>query len=91
MISATGPRAGSDVAQLYKHQQRSRAVQPIESLRAFERVTLAPGETKHIIFRLPASQLAWYDPAAHRFTVESSDYDIRVGSAENLSKTNSTV
>ena len=79
----TGSRAGSDVAQLYTHQQRSRAVQPIESLRAFERVTLAPGETKHIIFRLPASQLAWYDPAAHRFTVESSDYDIRVGSASD--------
>ena len=79
----TGSRAGSDVAQLYMHQQHSRVVQPIESLRGFERVELAPGETRHVVLHLPVSQLAWYDSAAHRFTVEPGAFDIRVGSASD--------
>ena len=68
-VENTGKLAGSDVAQLYTHQVKSVAVQPLQSLRDFERVTLQPGETKHVSFTLAASKLAWYHTAEKRFAV----------------------
>jgi beta-glucosidase len=80
-IKNIGARAGADVAQLYSHQQRSSVVQPIQSLRAFDRVSLQPGESKHAHFTLPASQLAFYDIRRKEFTVEPGVFDLMVGSS----------
>jgi len=80
-IKNAGDRGGSDVAQLYTHQQRSAVVQPIKSLRAFERVTLQPGETKHLQITLPASQLAFWDVRSRSFTVDPGAFDVMVGSS----------
>lgn len=78
-----GSRAGDEVAQLYTHQRHSAVVQPIQSLRAFRRVPLGPGETQHLSFTLPVSELAFYDVSRHSFHVEPGDFDIAVGSASN--------
>jgi beta-glucosidase len=80
-IQNTGERAGSDVAQLYTHQVKSVVVQPIQSLRAFQRVMLQPGETKHVTFMLPASQLAYYDVGSKDFVVEPGVFNLMIGSS----------
>jgi beta-glucosidase len=80
-IENTGSLAGADVAQLYTHPVKSVAVQPIQSLRAFERVELQPGETKHVTFTLPASELAWYHTAEKRFAVEPGTFNLMIGSS----------
>lgn len=79
----TGPVAGTDVPQLYTHQAHSAVTQPIKSLRAFERVTLQPGESKRITFSLPASQLGFYDVAIHNFRVEPGVFHVLVGSSSD--------
>jgi beta-glucosidase len=71
------------VVQLYTHQQKSVTYQPIETLRDFQRVSLAPGETKHLSFTLPASKLAYYQVAKKGFAVEPGKFDILVGSASD--------
>jgi beta-glucosidase len=76
-----GDVPGSEVAQLYTHQEKSALLQPIKSLRAFERVFLEPGETKTIRFRVPAQQLAFYDVTLHDFRIEPGEFDILVGSS----------
>jgi len=80
-LKNVGSRAGSDVAQLYTHQQRSAVAQPIKSLRAFERITLQPGETGHVQITLPASQLAFWDVRSKSFIVEPGSFDVMVGSS----------
>jgi beta-glucosidase len=80
-LKNTGSRAGSEVAQLYTHQLRSSVVQPIKSLRAFQRVALQPGESKHVQFTLPASQLAFYDVKTKSFNVEPGAFNVLVGSS----------
>ena len=80
-LTNSGNRAGAEVAQFYTHQQHSAVVQPIKSLRAFERVTLQPGERKHMQFTLHAADLAYYNVAQHRFAVEPSSFDLLVGSS----------
>ncbi|HVT98093.1 MAG TPA: glycoside hydrolase family 3 C-terminal domain-containing protein, partial [Acidobacteriaceae bacterium] len=82
-LQNTGQRAGADVAQLYTHMEKSRAYQPIRSLRAFQRVELQPGETKTVHLHIPIQQLAWYDTGRHAFVVEPEVYDLQVGSSSD--------
>ena len=51
-VSNTGSRPGEEVAQLYLTQKRAGLDLPRYSLKGFERVALAPGESKTISFEL---------------------------------------
>lgn len=80
-LTNSGDRAGSEVAQIYTHQRQSTEVQPIKSLRAFERVELKPGEHKQLRFAIKGADLAYYHTREHAFTVEPSAFDLLVGSS----------
>jgi beta-glucosidase len=80
-LTNRGQVAGAEVPQLYTHQQKSRAVQPLRTLRGFERVTLQPGESRAITISVATSALGWYDVAVHDFRVEPGTFDIMVGSS----------
>ncbi|HEX4065224.1 MAG TPA: glycoside hydrolase family 3 C-terminal domain-containing protein [Acidobacteriaceae bacterium] len=78
-----GQRAGADVAQLYTHQETSRVYQPIQSLRAFERVELQSGQMQRIVFRIPSKELEFYDTTRHAFVVQPGIFDVRVGDSSD--------
>ncbi|GAB3800585.1 glycoside hydrolase family 3 protein [Micromonospora zhanjiangensis] len=80
-VTNTGRRAGAEVVQLYTHQRTSRDATPIQQLRAFEKVQLAPGQTRTVTLRLPARDLAHWDVTRSRWVVEDSTYDLLVGSS----------
>ncbi|MGB6745121.1 MAG: glycoside hydrolase family 3 C-terminal domain-containing protein, partial [Terracidiphilus sp.] len=80
-LENAGSRAGSEVAQLYVHQRKSNVVQPIKSLRGFQRVALQPGETRHISLALPATALSYYDVVTHKFIVAPGMFDVMIGSS----------
>ncbi len=82
-VRNTGSMAGSDVPQLYTHQRESAVVQPFESLRAFQRIALQPGETRQVQFTMPMPQLAYYDVKQHAFAVEPGTFDVVVGAASD--------
>ncbi|WFE49977.1 glycoside hydrolase family 3 protein [Micromonospora sp. WMMD1155] len=80
-VTNTGGRAGSEVVQLYTHQRTSRDRTPIQQLKAFQRVELAPGQTRTVTLRVPAVDLAHWDVTRSRWVVESSTYDLMVGAS----------
>ncbi|MFF5052252.1 glycoside hydrolase family 3 C-terminal domain-containing protein [Micromonospora sp. NPDC000663] len=80
-VTNTGSRAGSEVVQLYTHQRTSRVRTPIRQLKAFQRVDLAPGQTRTVVLRLPAADLAHWDVTRSRWVVESSVHDLMVGAS----------
>ncbi|HVQ96096.1 MAG TPA: glycoside hydrolase family 3 C-terminal domain-containing protein [Mycobacteriales bacterium] len=80
-VRNTGTRASDEVVQLYTHQRTSRVKQPVKQLRAFSRVSLAPGQTKTVQLRLKAADLAFWDVTRSRSVVEASTQDIMVGSS----------
>ena len=80
-LQNVGSRAGSEVAQLYVHQVKSNVLQPIKSLRGFQRVPLEAGETKHITIALPVSQLSYYDVTTHKFIVAPGTFKVMIGSS----------
>ncbi|MGW0801901.1 glycoside hydrolase family 3 C-terminal domain-containing protein [Nonomuraea sp. NPDC002799] len=78
-ITNTGARPGVEVAQFYTHQQRSRVKQPLRRLRGFEKVRLAPGESRTVTLTLPVSELAFWDVTRSRLVVESAPHQLMVG------------
>jgi len=61
-VTNTGQRAGEEVVQLYIRLQGTSVAQPVRALKGFERVTLAPGETKNVRFSLSPDAFAiWND------------------------------
>jgi beta-glucosidase len=90
-LTNVGDRAGDEVAQLYTHQKKSKSYQPIRTLRAFQRVTLQPGETRRLSFTLPAKQLAWYQGGTVGSAVEPGEFDVGVGASSDNIRLRATV
>lgn len=82
-LQNAGSRGGSEVVQMYVHQVKSNVVQPIKSLRGFQRVMLEPGETKHVTIVLAASQLSYYDVTTHKFVVDPGTFNVMIGSSSD--------
>ena len=49
-ITNTGERSGSEVVQVYVRDKVATQVRPLQELKAFQRVTLSPGETTTLTF-----------------------------------------
>lgn len=61
-ITNAGPRAGTETVQLYLRLQGTSVAQPVRALAGFQRITLAPGETKKVTFLLgPEGFAIWND------------------------------
>jgi len=80
-VTNTGQRDGRDVVQLYVHQQKSRAAQPVKKLIGFKNVDLAPGQTATVRFTVRASDLAFWDVTRSKWVVERSPFDLMAGSS----------
>jgi beta-glucosidase len=80
-VTNTGELPGDEVVQLYTRQRMSRDTAASKQLRAFERVSLEPGETTTVRLAVPTAELAHWDVTRNKWVVESSDYDLLVGSS----------
>jgi beta-glucosidase len=77
-VQNTGQRAGDEVAQLYVSDIAASVPVPIRQLQGFERVYLAPGETKTVTFTLTPRQLSLIDDQWRR-VIEPGGFQIAVG------------
>jgi beta-glucosidase len=60
-VTNTGSRAGEEVVQLYVRLMGTTVAQPVRALKGFQRISLAPGETKKVTFQLDPQTLALWD------------------------------
>src|SRR5206468_877706 len=79
-VTNTGQRAGDEVAQLYVSPPQSGGV-PLRSLKGFERVRLAAGESRAVTFRLTPRELAFADLAGKMRTRKGA-YRLWVGGGQ---------
>jgi beta-glucosidase len=77
-VRNTGSVTGTEVVQLYLRNTAASVEQPVRELKGFARVSLAPGEQKHIEFPLGFDELNFYNAEIKR-TVEPTTYKIWVG------------
>ena len=78
-VTNTGERAGEEIVQLYIGFEGSRVERPVKLLRAFDKVALAPGETKTVPLSVEVKELAWYNPDAGAWEIEPMTYAVLVG------------
>ena len=60
-VTNTGSRTGDEVVQLYITRTELAVTRPVLELKGFERVTLAPGERRTVLFVLTPEQLSYWD------------------------------
>ncbi len=77
-VRNTGARAGDETVQVYVHQQVGSVTRPIKELKAFQRVTLAPNESKTLSFVLGREAFQMWNVAMQR-VVEPGAFDIMAG------------
>ncbi len=89
-VTNTGKRASDEVVQLYVHDVVSSITRPVEELKGFRRIHLAPGETKRVDLPVGPEELAFYDGSMKR-VVEPGRFELMVGgssAAAELRKVN---
>ncbi len=80
--------AGDEVVQLYIHDPVASISQPVRRLRGFQRVTLAPKQSKTVTFTLDRSDWGFYDNSG-RFVVEPGQIDVYAGNSSTAEETKS--
>jgi beta-glucosidase len=78
-VTNTSHVRGDEVVQLYIRDEVSSVTRPVEELRGFQRISLDPGETKTVNFKLGFDGLSFLNRDMHR-VVEPGNFKIMVGS-----------
>ena len=79
-VKNVGSREGDEVVQLYVSDEVSTVTTYTQVLRGFERISLKPGESQMVTFRLGPADLALWDKDM-RFVVEPGDFTLMVGAS----------
>jgi beta-glucosidase len=81
-VTNTGKLAGDEVVQLYIRDVLSSVTTYEKLLKGFERVHLAPGETKTLSFTIPPDELKLYNRAM-KFVLEPGEFSVMVGASSS--------
>jgi beta-glucosidase len=74
-ITNTGSRAATETVELYVRLEGTSVSEPVRALKGFQHVTIAPGETRRVVFSIAPDAFAfWNDQDI--FTVEPSHVTI---------------
>ncbi|WP_322047275.1 glycoside hydrolase family 3 N-terminal domain-containing protein [Paraburkholderia sp. J67] len=79
-LKNTGERAGTDVVQIYVRDRIASTSRPVKELKAFARVSVAPGGKARVRVRLPVDMLNFTDARGERI-VEPGEFDLMIGSS----------
>ncbi len=77
-VTNTGSVAGKEVVQLYVANHKGTVIRPVRELKGFEKVELAPGETKTVRFTLSKRAFAYWNTQMHDWHVETGTYRIQI-------------
>lgn len=70
-----------ETVQLYVRDVFSCASRPKKELKGYEKISLAPGETKRVSIELDSRSFAYYNTSLHRWYVENGAFEILIGAS----------
>ncbi|MEY2465840.1 MAG: beta-glucosidase [Verrucomicrobiota bacterium] len=75
-VNNTGTRAGTETVQLYLRDIAATAgPRPVRELKGFQKVQLAPGESRVVEFKISEHELGYFDSAGH-WLVEPGQFEL---------------
>jgi beta-glucosidase len=84
-VTNTGHRAAAEVAELYVGDSHASVPRPVKELKAFAKVELKSGETRHVTLMLDRRAFSFYDVQKKEWSAEPGDFTILVGgSSDNI-------
>ncbi len=81
-VKNNGTVEGTEVVQVYLRDEVGSVTTPVKALKGFQRVTLAPGESKQLSFELGAEALSLWNREMKR-VVESGKFNVMIGSSSD--------
>jgi len=80
-VRNTGLRKGAEVVQMYVGDPSATIDRPVRELKGFERVELAPGESKTVHFQVDRRALSFYSTERHAWIAQPGQFEVSVGSS----------
>ncbi|SEB64386.1 beta-glucosidase BglX [Terriglobus roseus] len=78
-VQNTSDTAGDDVVQLYVHQRAGSASRPVRELKAFQRISLKPHESRTVTLTLQPNELTYWSASSRSWVTEPGTYDVWTG------------
>jgi beta-glucosidase len=79
VVKNTGKRSGQEVVQLYIRDIEGSVTRPVKELKGFRKISLAPGESKEVVFDITPEDLKFYNyELVHDW--EAGSFNIMIGS-----------
>lgn len=82
-LTNEGDMVADEVPQLYVHRIDSNVEWAYKELKAFDRITLNPNETRDVTLEIPVSELRYWDVDANDWALESGRIELLLGSASD--------
>ena len=80
-VKNTGKVDGKEVVQLYAAKSDSKITRAAKELKGFKKALVKSGSTNTVTIQVPVKELAYYDVAAKKWTVEPGKYILKVGNS----------
>jgi beta-glucosidase len=82
-LTNTGNRPGATVAQVYVSDSHASVPRPPKELKGFEKISLKPGEKRHVTVTLDGRAFAYYDTDAKGWHIAPGEFGILVGQSSD--------
>jgi beta-glucosidase len=82
-VKNVGRREGAEVAELYVGDPHSSIPRPVKELKGFAKVSLKPGESKHVSIHLDRRAFSFYDVGKKDWNAEPAAFDILIGGSSD--------
>jgi beta-glucosidase len=80
-LKNTGKTIGKEVVQLYIHDSKSSVERPEKELKGFDKVELAPNQSKTVKFTINKQDLAFWDIESHNWKTEKGEFEVWIGAS----------
>ncbi|KAA5824787.1 hypothetical protein FPF71_08890 [Algibacter amylolyticus] len=81
VVTNTGSTNGSEVVQIYVGDLQSSVIRPNKELKAFDKIKLAPNESKAFSFNLTNEAFSFWDVQTHDWKIEEGKFILSVGTS----------
>lgn len=86
-VKNVGKANGKEVVQVYMSKSDSKIPRAAQELKGFKKVFITTGTSQTVTIQVPVKELAYYDAANKKWTVEPGKYTLKLGnSSRNIQK-----
>ncbi|WP_394776660.1 glycoside hydrolase family 3 C-terminal domain-containing protein [Flavobacterium sp.] len=80
-VKNTGKVDGKEVVQLYTSKSDSKITRAAKELKGFQKILVKSGSSNTVTIKVPVKELAYYNVATKKWTIEPGKYTLKLGNS----------